>query len=461
VTLRIKLKNSVVKDKAPVPGDLEVGELAINAHQDSPAAYIKDAAGAVRKLAGVGAIGATDATTSAKGVVQLADAAAVTAGTAGRVVDAAQLKANPPDATETIKGKVQLATAAEVTTGTNTTKAVTPAGLKVELDKKVEQAPIGTAAGTKQYLRQVVTAGTAPSLTATRSWVEAPSGLDFVETPVSLAYGGKTVGKTFTKGLLTATIPATVGYQFTVDTTAGGTEPANATFSIESVTFTGTIDVNWGDGNTQTGLAGTSHPHTYSAPGTYTVQVVVAKGTPWAPRRTSVGGSIAGYSPYIKSVDGIDSGFSFYLGANPVNAVWASSTHMTSFAAIDLSDYTNCTYAWKGCAKLTAFPSIHFNRATSFVSAWQNCAKLQDFPAGLFNRTGALVATAFTNSFTGCALTAASIENILVSLDANGATGVTLNMNAGTNAGKATWTAATNTAYTSLVTKGWTITNNP
>jgi hypothetical protein len=134
---------------------------------------------------------------------------------------------------------------------------------------------------------------------------------------------------------------------------------------------------------------------------------------------------------------------------------------MTSFAAIDLSDYTNCTYAWKGCAKLTAFPSIHFNRATSFVSAWQNCAKLQDFPAGLFNRTGALVATAFTNSFTGCALTAASIENILVSLDANGATGVTLNMNAGTNAGKATWTAATNTAYTSLVTKGWTITNNP
>jgi hypothetical protein len=44
------------------------------------------------------------------------------------------------DATETDKGIVQLATAAEVTTGTNTTKAVTPAGLKVELDKKVNLA---------------------------------------------------------------------------------------------------------------------------------------------------------------------------------------------------------------------------------------------------------------------------------------------------------------------------------
>lgn len=41
------------------------------------------------------------------------------------------------DASTSQKGHVQLATDAEVTTGTNTTKAVTPAGAKVELDKKV------------------------------------------------------------------------------------------------------------------------------------------------------------------------------------------------------------------------------------------------------------------------------------------------------------------------------------
>jgi hypothetical protein len=57
VPIRIKSKNSVVKDKAPLPADLEIGELALNAHQDSPAIYLKDAAGAVRKVAGADAVG--------------------------------------------------------------------------------------------------------------------------------------------------------------------------------------------------------------------------------------------------------------------------------------------------------------------------------------------------------------------------------------------------------------------
>jgi hypothetical protein len=63
--------------------------------------------------------------------VQLADAAAITAGTAGRVVDAAQLKANVPtiaDASDTVKGIVELATTAEVLAGTDTVRAVTPKG---------------------------------------------------------------------------------------------------------------------------------------------------------------------------------------------------------------------------------------------------------------------------------------------------------------------------------------------
>lgn len=60
-----------------------------------------------------------DATTTKKGVVQLADATAITAGTVGRIVDAAQLKASyPPDATTTKKGVVQLADAAAITAGT-------------------------------------------------------------------------------------------------------------------------------------------------------------------------------------------------------------------------------------------------------------------------------------------------------------------------------------------------------
>ena len=63
--------------------------------------------------------GAGEATTTSKGVVQLADAAAVTAGTAGVVVDAAQLKAaTPVEATAAVKGLVQLADLAAVTAGT-------------------------------------------------------------------------------------------------------------------------------------------------------------------------------------------------------------------------------------------------------------------------------------------------------------------------------------------------------
>lgn len=84
----------------------------------------------------ISAGGNVDATTSIKGIVLLADAAAITAGTAGRVVDAAQLKAAaPPDGSQTVKGLMQLATPTETTNGALTTKAVHPAGLKVELDK--------------------------------------------------------------------------------------------------------------------------------------------------------------------------------------------------------------------------------------------------------------------------------------------------------------------------------------
>jgi hypothetical protein len=76
-----------------------------------------------------------------------------------------------PDASDTVKGVVELATAAETTTGSDATRAVTPAGLKVELDKKAADAPDGTAAGTKQYVRQVATTGTG-ALAQAKTWEE-------------------------------------------------------------------------------------------------------------------------------------------------------------------------------------------------------------------------------------------------------------------------------------------------
>lgn len=111
-----------------------------------------------------------DASTAVKGIVQLATEAETLAGENSSkavvpitlkkaldnkvsVVDGKGLSTNDytnedktkvnnaltsvPDATTSIKGVVQLATDAEVGTGTNTTKAVTPSGLKTALDEKV------------------------------------------------------------------------------------------------------------------------------------------------------------------------------------------------------------------------------------------------------------------------------------------------------------------------------------
>ena len=42
MTTTIKLKNSVVKGKVPLPSNLVIGELAVGAHNESPALFFKD-----------------------------------------------------------------------------------------------------------------------------------------------------------------------------------------------------------------------------------------------------------------------------------------------------------------------------------------------------------------------------------------------------------------------------------
>lgn len=80
----------------------------------------------------------------------------------------------------------------------------------------------------------------------------------------------------------------------------------------------------------------------------------------------------------------------------------------------------------------------------------------------MFDSTGTISgsATAFRDCWQNCALTAQSIENILVSLDTNGVTNKTTAVDGGTNAAKSTWSTAANTAYDNLINKGWTITFN-
>jgi len=149
-------------------------------------------------------------------------------------------------------------------------------------------------------------------------------------------------------------------------------------------------------------------------------------------------------------------------------ASWQNCTGLTSFPALTTSSGTNFSYAWAGCTGLTTFPSLNFAGATGLASdssltntgfraTWQNCTNLTTFPA---NRFTVNTCTRYLDAFTGCALTAASIENIIVSINSPALSNGNLSLQGGTNAAKSTWTTAANNAYNALVSRGWTITYN-
>ena len=139
---------------------------------------------------------------------------------------------------------------------------------------------------------------------------------------------------------------------------------------------------------------------------------------------------------------------------------WNNCSSLTSFPVINTANCTIFQQAWENCSGLTSFPSLDFSSATTVRRTWLSCASLTTFPANRFNSTGTLASNAFDLTWQNCALTAQSIENILTSLDTNGASNITLGMNGGTNAAYSTWSTAAQTALTNLTNKGWTVTYN-
>ncbi len=178
--------------------------------------------------------------------------------------------------------------------------------------------------------------------------------------------------------------------------------------------------------------------------------------------------------------------------ANNVNfsSAWRSSG-LTSFPALDLSNGTNFANAFQESAITTieagvlfgtASTSVNFtnifNRCSSLVTlpvvfdlskgndfqaAWFNCSSLVNFPANSFNGLTSVAEAGFVNTWGGCtALSATSVFNILSSIDTSTqsapSTGpqITIDYNVATGA----LSAATNTAVTSLKSKGWVIVVN-
>ncbi len=137
-------------------------------------------------------------------------------------------------------------------------------------------------------------------------------------------------------------------------------------------------------------------------------------------------------------------------------AAWYQNNFLSSLPLLDTSNCTTFSYAWFFCSSLTNFPALDFSRATTFFSAWYSCVAMTAFPANMFDTTGTLESNAFDGAWLNGAITAQSIENILVSLDTNGASNVALGVGGGTNAAKTTWSTAAVTAYDNLIIKGWT-----
>ena len=186
----VKHKRSGDKDKAPATGAMTPGELAINYNVDSPAAYIKDSAGNIVKLAGAGSVGSPDASETVKGIAEIATKAEVTAGTDDariitplklkqavdalppgttvaaaapgtpedgqawfdtstntlKIWDGTSWKTSQPAASETVAGIAEIATKAEVTAGTDDTRIVTPLKLKQAVDALPPGTTVAAAA---------------------------------------------------------------------------------------------------------------------------------------------------------------------------------------------------------------------------------------------------------------------------------------------------------------------------
>ena len=133
---------------------------------------------------------------------------------------------------------------------------------------------------------------------------------------------------------------------------------------------------------------------------------------------------------------------------------WNGCSSLTTFPLVDTSAGLSFIQTWRSCSSLTAFPACVFDAATRMDLTWNNCTNLATFPANMFDNT---LNTNFTDAFSGCALTATSVNNILISIDAAGQSNGTLDLDGGTSAAP---TGAGATAKAALITKGWTVTTN-
>lgn len=133
---------------------------------------------------------------------------------------------------------------------------------------------------------------------------------------------------------------------------------------------------------------------------------------------------------------------------------WQACYSLTLFPTLNTSSGTNFSFAWADCTTLISFPQLDFGSGTNFSSAWSGCTSLATFTASTFDTCPA---TSFSNAWNNCALDETSVDNILVSLDAAGQSGGTVDVSGGTSSAPGVSGLA---AKLSLEGKGWTVLTN-
>ena len=265
----------------------------------------------------------------------------------------------------------------------------------------------------------------------------------------------------------------------------GSTDP----YLIYTINYSGTpfdvrqsdasyISIDWGDGSSEVSNA-TSVTHTYSANGIYKIKINTTLGsTYYRPRFDIV--SSASRDQLIKVETGrylignFDSSFRDCANLEEIIAPYTSFSSvynfrrafvgcasLQTFPFVETKNISTFEAFCQSCTSLTAFPKLDFTAAARFNGAWYGCTSLAHFPPNMFDKTGDFTGNNhFGNAWYYCALTAQSIENILVSLDTNGDTGISLGIHGGSNALYSTWSQAAKDALTSLQGKGWTVSYN-
>ena len=244
-----------------------------------------------------------------------------------------------------------------------------------------------------------------------------------------------------------------------------------SSFALPNFTTNGSVTVDWGDGVVETL---TTAEHTFTNGGGYhDIGFRLNSGTFFRPNinsnATYAPRVIAtGPAPSSMKLDAVYafagcsalSAFDATVDVTNLNTSWFQCYSLVSFPVINTSTCTSFYGAWAYCVGLTSFPLLNTSAGTNFAYTWQQCVSLTTFPANMFNTTGTLIGDAFLNAFVGCALAPTAIENILTSLVTNGQSNIVLTLAFGTNASTSTWSTAARNAYITLISRGWTITQN-